>query len=77
MPRSKSLIPLFKKLEVKHINWGMFPKTILPIGVCVQFTNIVFIALLLTTENLVQRDVKVTFRQGIMKLMIISRSDLH
>ena len=35
MPRSKSFIPLFKKLEVKHKNWGMFLKTILPRGVCV------------------------------------------
>ena len=36
MPRSKSFIPLFKKLEVKHKNWGMFPKAILPRGVCVR-----------------------------------------
>ena len=36
MPRSKSFIPLFKKLEVKHKNWDMFPKTILARGVCVR-----------------------------------------
>ena len=36
MPRSKSFIPLFKKLEVKNKNWGMFPKTILPRDVCVR-----------------------------------------
>ena len=36
MSHFKSFIPLFKKLEVKHKNWGMFPKTILPRGVCVR-----------------------------------------
>ena len=41
MPRSKSFIPLFKKLEVKHKNWGMLPKTILPRGCMRTFTNIV------------------------------------
>ena len=36
MPRSKSFIPLFKQLEVKNKNWGMFPKTILPRGECLR-----------------------------------------
>ena len=37
----------------------------------------VFMALLLTTENLVLRDVKITFQQDFIKLMIMSRSDLQ
>ena len=38
---------------------------------------VVFMALLLTTENLVLRDVKITFQQDFIKLMIMSRSDFH
>ena len=38
---------------------------------------VVFMALLLTTENLVLQDVKVTFQQDFINLMIMSRSDLH
>ena len=38
---------------------------------------VVFMALLLTPENLVLRDVKITFQQDFIKLMIMSRSDLH
>ena len=43
----------------------------------IKFLVFVFMALLLITENLVLRDVKITFQQDIVKLMIMSRSDLH
>ena len=43
----------------------------------IKFVVVVFMALLLTTENLVLWDVKITFQQDIIKLMIMSRSDLH
>ena len=43
----------------------------------IKLLVVVFMALLLTTENLVLRDVKITFQQDFIKLMIMSRSDLH
>ena len=43
----------------------------------IKLLVVVFTALLLTTENLVLRDVKITFQQDFIKLMIMSRSDLH
>ena len=43
----------------------------------IKLLVVVFMSLLLTTENLVLRDVKITFQQDFIKLMIMSRSDLH
>ena len=54
-----------------------FCNTVKFIVMQIKFVVVVFMALLLTTENLVLRDVKITFQQDIIKLMIMSRSDLH
>ena len=54
-----------------------FCNTVKFIVMQIKFLVVVFMALLLTTENLVLRDVKITFQQDIIKLMIMSRSDLH
>ena len=43
----------------------------------IKLLVVVFMALLFTTENLVLRDVKITFQQDFIKLMIMSRSDLR
>ena len=54
-----------------------FCNTVKFIVMQIKFLVVVFVALLLTTKNLVLRDVKITFQQDIIKLMIMSRSDLH
>ena len=54
-----------------------FCNTVKFIGMQIKFLVVVFMALLLTTENLVLLDVKITFQQDTIKLMIMSRSDLH
>ena len=54
-----------------------FCNTVKFIVMQIKFLVVVFMALLLTTENLVLRDVKITFQQDVIKLMIMSRSDLH
>ena len=43
----------------------------------IKLLVVVFMTLLLTTEDLVLRDVKIMFQQDFIKLMIMSRSDLH
>ena len=54
-----------------------FCNTVKFIVMPIKLLVVVFMALLLTTENLVLRDVKITFQQDFIKLMIMSRSDLH
>ena len=52
-----------------------FCNTVKFIVMQIKFLVVVFMVLLLTTENLVLQDVKITFQQDIIKLMIMSRSD--
>ena len=54
-----------------------FCNTVKFIVMQIKLLVVVFMALLFTTENLVLRDVKITFQQDFIKLMIMSRSDLH
>ena len=54
-----------------------FCNTVKFIVMQIKLLVVVFMALLLTTENLVLRDVKITFQQDFIKLMIMPRSDLH
>ena len=54
-----------------------FCNTVKFIVMQIELLVVVFMALLLTTENSGLRDVKITFQQDFIKLMIMSRSDLH
>ena len=54
-----------------------FCNTVKFIVMPIKLLVVVFMALLITTENLVLRDVKITFQQDFIKLMIMSRSDLQ
>ena len=71
-------VPRLRRAFISSSLFSCFCNTVKFIVMQIKLLVVVFMALLLlTTENLVLRDVKITFQQDFIKLMIMPRSDLH